>query len=723
MKQIEIIMEKLTTIVDHQLVNENSVLGYSAFDLSIDLSINRANISKQLNNLWKDNKLIKINGRPTLYLPVDSITQYYNLKFIPTYFASYLDFDSYLKPDLISSTNESSPQRTLDNLQQKILSDLLLPIKYFPPLLLFDDSLDRYEYIFPIYEAYKATDNSFKNYTFLYLDSIILENQLIDELLSYSKSSKAYFILIDNIQYLSQKTIVKLNALLQTFKHSSIYKNITLLFSSSLNLEKTNLKNVGNIYEAPKYTQLSTLEKLNIIIQKIKLISLKVNHDIKIDKELFKIFCLNIIDTHPFVIERSVSTAVLKAASRTIHKENESINLSWSDFDFSLIHSNIPKYSPLNIIDSYFDNYVQFNRDGSSRLDYIYNQPIFFKLVKLITSCDFNSKPEIDIFLNSYIESIKSAKSHELYSLVMNSISSNKNIKQPKNEEKTIGLDFLVTQLNKITNKPISPDNIEYLYSTYNQNFYYSEEEFDFLLLFIDSRHNIQTYKQILEKTNLNHKIIQIKKPLSIQEIKNNVLNDIKNKNIVIITDIHIYRNIDQILLSSSDKEYVVFYPLSLPLLENIIEKISSHSITKNEKNTVFLHQENTFITYDDSDSKQIFINNLINRFLEPNLTFLDPFKSVSALNNTLANILQELKLSHNKQLVVKFLVHSCFMIERCIQKQYFDYDNLNYHLNNNLEIYTIIKKEFHNIEEIFGISIPPSEIGYLIDIFIETKY
>lgn len=71
--------------------------GIEASSISYDLKIDRANTSRILNSLWNEGNLIKIAGRPVLFLDYHLIVQRYQKKYIPTYIplndklSSYLD--------------------------------------------------------------------------------------------------------------------------------------------------------------------------------------------------------------------------------------------------------------------------------------------------------------------------------------------------------------------------------------------------------------------------------------------------------------------------------------------------------------------------------------------------------------------------------------------------------------------------------------------------------
>ncbi|WP_422446768.1 sigma 54-interacting transcriptional regulator [Thermoanaerobacterium sp. DL9XJH110] len=95
MKREEIIFNKLrelcTKKYKHDNWNGSKKFGLSAQELSEILEMDRANISKDLNNLVKKEKVIKFVGRPTLFFPVDMIKNIYKLEEINSFEISSID--------------------------------------------------------------------------------------------------------------------------------------------------------------------------------------------------------------------------------------------------------------------------------------------------------------------------------------------------------------------------------------------------------------------------------------------------------------------------------------------------------------------------------------------------------------------------------------------------------------------------------------------------------
>ena len=68
------ILEKITVYTRESILdNSFSFEHCNAFDIAMDLKIDRSNVSRILNQLFNEYQLIKIAGRPTTYLSRDVI--------------------------------------------------------------------------------------------------------------------------------------------------------------------------------------------------------------------------------------------------------------------------------------------------------------------------------------------------------------------------------------------------------------------------------------------------------------------------------------------------------------------------------------------------------------------------------------------------------------------------------------------------------------------------
>lgn len=76
----EAVREQTRRILDSGEIDNR---GADAFTLSIDLKMDRANVSRILNGLWKDGSLIKFQGKPTLFLDRKLVSEHFPGFFIP----------------------------------------------------------------------------------------------------------------------------------------------------------------------------------------------------------------------------------------------------------------------------------------------------------------------------------------------------------------------------------------------------------------------------------------------------------------------------------------------------------------------------------------------------------------------------------------------------------------------------------------------------------------
>ncbi|MFR4219742.1 MAG: hypothetical protein ACLT16_19235, partial [[Clostridium] innocuum] len=85
----------------HPIANkEYTGINIDAFTISLDLKLDRANVSRMLNDLWRENILIKIQGRPTFYLHRKTILKRYPNSYIPALIPKDEQLGNYLEHSL-----------------------------------------------------------------------------------------------------------------------------------------------------------------------------------------------------------------------------------------------------------------------------------------------------------------------------------------------------------------------------------------------------------------------------------------------------------------------------------------------------------------------------------------------------------------------------------------------------------------------------------------------
>ncbi|MCB7429997.1 sugar transporter, partial [Erysipelatoclostridium ramosum] len=102
-----------------------------------------------------------------------------------------------------------------------------------------------------------------------------------------------------------------------------------------------------------------------------------------------------------------------------------------------------------------------------------------------------------------------------------------------------------------------------------------------------------------------------------------------------------------------------------------IVEKMESLGSTLSS--IQYFRQDHTSDAASVSETEthaQELLNDITNKVLSESLVFLNPHKVCQSLFNVLINILHDLNISYTDDLLIKFIFHSGFMIERCIRKE-----------------------------------------------------
>ena len=101
------------------LIRKNHLVdgGVEAQDIAYDLKIDRTNVSRELNALWKNGELIKIAGRPVLYLGAETLEK----KYADVFFPSFIPLGSSIISYINNAQNEKqssflNEENQLDNL-------------------------------------------------------------------------------------------------------------------------------------------------------------------------------------------------------------------------------------------------------------------------------------------------------------------------------------------------------------------------------------------------------------------------------------------------------------------------------------------------------------------------------------------------------------------------------------------------------------------------------
>ncbi len=113
------------------------------------------------------------------------------------------------------------------------------------------------------------------------------------------------------------------------------------------------------------------------------------------------------------------------------------------------------------------------------------------------------------------------------------------------------------------------------------------------------------------------------------------------------------------------------------------------------------------------------FIERAVKEILASSLTFLDPAKAASVLLKTLERILTDLHLSYTDEVATKFVFHCSHMLERLIRGESLRYDKLKVFTNEHSGVFLAVESAMSYPAEVFGITMPASELAYVAELFL----
>lgn len=119
-----------------------------------------------------------------------------------------------------------------------------------------------------------------------------------------------------------------------------------------------------------------------------------------------------------------------------------------------------------------------------------------------------------------------------------------------------------------------------------------------------------------------------------------------------------------------------------------------------------------------DADDSS-FIGRTFDELLTPSLTFLNPKKAVDTLSFALNAILDELGVIRSNELLIKFVFHGAHMTERLILGDSLRYEGLRNFINQNSRLMSCLERHMRYVAEVFGVSIPTSELAYIAEIIL----
>lgn len=784
--------------------NEMLHLGYDAVNASLDLHFDRSNISRLLNQLHQEGRLIKIHGRPTLYVARAPIEDTYSESYIPSIIPkgkTILDFIKDTEVEQPATSNNTGFDSYIYNNRSsmfepinKAKSAILYPPNGLNTILFGESSVGKLDFAKCMFEYAKAmqTIDTAKKYSYLDCQNYSIEkgDQILTELFGYMtadkfqkgllETAKNSILIINNIDVLDGKTFSYLCSAVMNGVYSPIdipHKTFTLR-TLIIGIAKTSaiLDNPVIRKSFPIHIELLPLrhksieEMLVLTLEYLNREASLINKTIRVSKSVLSCFVMSDYPGNLVHLAVEIKQACAHSYRRYLNQTSFFINIDYDDISTEVLTniSNInERINELNDYLNLFDNEflffspVQINKE----LEFLHdlnrnnskNEFEIFNSVddQLINQCIHDINHAANIQLNT----IRSVVLKDVYDCVYDIL---QHTSLHKNENLLYGLllhisdfikninhgvistalysiyriarendFFIANQMSRALSShyriELPVQEIEYIATYLYLSSQWIDNNYIQLLIISDNNENAKNYAAYLNslkyKSIINWITIDSKEGSSAacQMIAAKMAEIDRGKGVILATDSEFVADLQTSLFNFTAIEFTIVSGVTIQTLVRLAQKLQSLDISIPSIkyfNTDFPASSQSDVTKTESHALDL-LQQITDKLLTESLVFLNPQKSCKSLYNILLHILNDLSIDYIDELLIKFVFHCSFVIERCIRKEPLHYPSAKVIINDNETVYYAIEKNFRILGEIFSISIPSSELAMIVEIFL----
>lgn len=794
-------------------------IGVEALIIAQDLNLDRANVSKELNSLWKEGKILKIQTRPVLFLDSEEIKKIFSINYLPS--VIYKD-EKLSKFIFLNNSNQEDTKNIQDPFDSLIGSKDSLSLEVakakaavsYPPhglntLILGKAGVGKWKFAHYMHEYALNHEYKRKDSKIIRMDCHSYKNSQSNFDINLFGATKGYLglernkkglidecnngiIFLDNIHQLNSSYLDSLKEVLEKNTYSRVGETINrnldcmVIASSTItDIHDDSIKFLLNYFPVniniPNIDSRNLNEKIELILSCFSNEAVQIKLPIRFHKDILAIFVLNNYEYNLTELKNEVKLTCSRAFIDSRNNELNVLAIGHQHLSLKMLQNDMStnKGSTISRILSMLDsNYILIDTEGNSTaIKYFSESKKLYGEIRLNQfvnefNVDIETMNNLEDYIsenisclnncgNAQIKALENAINPSLFQVFLKSVSNQTLKNYSKNPHQYFGLLLHLTNLiTKVRGENYNSDdsslsNISKIYSSeyneavdiinnLNENYQIScsKREIDFVALYLAMTNNwsqqmkasilLISHGEGIATEILNYINEQIENEILIDAIdykKNMQFNDLlecatvkahemeKGNGVLIISDFAPLLSISDYLRVNENIQSRTISNLSLGLVIEVIEQVKLNK----SLNQISQYFENKVTNYKEIDTlkEKSFVDQLVDNFISTTTTFLDARKSTSLLLPALENIASKLSLPVTKELTVKFLCHGVHMLERVIKKEPLNYQKINQFTKENSKIYHVIEKNFREIEEVFGITIPGDEIAFIIEIFI----
>lgn len=670
-------------------------IGIHAGAISEQLHMDRANIARELNELYRSGQLIKVQGKPTLYICRSILSKEYPTVFFPSSFPKNQAIQDYIEasaqqahPHAPSNVGDTDDNSSLDSIvgAHRTLKSAILHAKA--------------AVIYPSHDLH-----------LLITGSTGVGKELF--------ARKLYNYAIAKGSFSTDAPFITVNCSEQT---SSPQLLLSQIFGCTRDISFKGEKPQKGLLEraAGGILYLNGIEKLPAIVQDAFITLIEKNTYTRIgEPSVIRYSNAMIIATSTVSQGSSLIASLRQRFSIRIHIPDLTF-WSYAEISELLIHSFQSEAASTGLS-------FQISKDTFSlllRASYPGNLGDLTSSVRTICALAFQ-----DRFSSSNLGQIIKIRLHhipeELLKNVQNSAHADAQLQKLFNR---LELEYFVfTPTNFSTNRfPAA----QFLKKLHQQDKYASQNQHDntqtpnTAIPILTICHGSRIAEDMADYVNSAlgiSNITGISSPenMSFQELIKKVLSTAQKiaqgNGILLAVDMEPFTHLDEYVQQHTGIHTQIVSNINLPLLLSIGQMALQKGISLYD-----LSQEISVMTNTGNNlAESSFLDRTVTEILTPSLTFLNPYKAIDALSTTLNSILKELNITQSNDITIKFIFHGAHMLERLISDEPLKYDGLKTFINQNNQLFAILEKHMNCIAELFGVPIPANELAYIAEILL----
>lgn len=769
------ILEHITTHTSTCLYAQDyAKLGVSATAIKDLFYIDRSNASRILNQLFHAGMLCKKVGRPTLYISFPAIRSIYPNHSVPKILLSNQSIEEFLRVTKIPHVQSyafpfpiigNSPNEALYPCIKKAKKILVFPEAFKIIVVNGSTNIMKTTFHKAILEFQKKKETSSKAVSYnTAFDDPVLFSSTWETFLAQHSGNKIIQLTITN--HLTTSQFEQLYAYIR--QNMSLHPDVSLLLID-LALGKSNayLETFYPMITLPTYFDLTAKEKIEYVFQYIHKEATRINRTIHFNKNLVCcIIMCNLVGSLEN-LEQLIHHICMNAYQDMLEAKDLKLTLeNLPDEILAFIEGSTPYMEAINHIFHLFTTTSFYAFPG-----------IEFIELRMLKEAKLNEKQELVYIQNNDNDSILAACRQEIQTHQTHYI--------PHGDEEDASFQQLCSiisdslSLKEQDNKVLAHHLQQAIYQIHNRLYQEKSVLNDtsrYVLLCEKATQLVECIEAafilelpLYEKIFINTFIIyctqlQIKTRMGIifcmsnpklADVYSLTMNQTYHEDFTTSSAITFTKFYDdykrnyqlfkeELRAMDCDKGIVILTNSYLPfnLIHNIKQDVHSNIKVSTDlsdaliKKLFTLYQDD-HATFDDvafldeyarkssdnsieSDSNQNLLD-VLHKTLQSQLAFLDVYKVIPFLNEIFQQITEELDLRFSNNLLITFLMHSSFVLERSIKKEPLPYKSINTLQRKHSHVYNAVYHSFHKAEHFFNCHIAESELAYVVEMFVDA--